>query len=186
MFMFLAQANLHETSGKSFVGAHLLPENYLSLGIIQSLPFSRGTAHISSANPSDQQIIDPQYFSHPLDIEVMARNLLDVEKLHKAEALARYLKPKGKRNHPDSFITDLESAKKYLRDTVTTAYHSCGTASMLPEGKGGVVNEKLLVYDTTNLRVCDASIFPLIPRANIMSTVYAVAEKAADIIKGDA
>lgn len=186
MFMFLAQANLHETSGKSFVGAQLLPENYLSLGIIQSLPFSRGNAHISSADPNDQQIIDPQYFSHPLDIEIMARNLLDVENLHKAEALRPYLKPNGKRNHPDSFITDLESAKKYLRDTATTAYHSCGTASMLPEGKGGVVNEKLLVYGTTNLRVCDASIFPLIPRANIMSTVYAVAERAADIIKDDA
>jgi choline dehydrogenase-like flavoprotein len=55
---------------------------------------------------------------------------------------------------------------------------------MLPKEKGGVVDEKLVVYGTRNLRLVDASIFPLIPRGNIISTVYAVAEKAADIIKG--
>ncbi|KAJ5619255.1 glucose-methanol-choline oxidoreductase [Penicillium lagena] len=184
MFMFLAQANLHET-GKSFVGQDLLPGNYLSLGIIQSLPFSRGSVHISSAGPSDQQTVDPRYFSHPLDLDIMAHNLLDVEKLHKAEPLAHFLKPAGRRNHPDAFLTDIESAKKYLRDTATTTYHPCGTAAMLPKKGGGVVDEKLRVYGTTNLRVCDASIFPLIPAANIMSTVYAVAERAAEIIKAD-
>jgi choline dehydrogenase-like flavoprotein len=55
---------------------------------------------------------------------------------------------------------------------------------MLPSEKGGVVDEKLIVYGTTNLRIVDASIFPLIPRGSIQSTVYAVAERAADIIKG--
>ncbi|KAM0431005.1 hypothetical protein ACHAPT_005639 [Fusarium lateritium] len=35
-----------------------------------------------------------------------------------------------------------------------------------------------------NLRVVDASVFPLIPRGNILSSVYAVAERAADVIKG--
>ena len=43
----------------------------------------------------------------------------------------------------------------------------------------------LVVYGTRNLRVCDASVLPIIPRGNILSTVYAVAEKAADIIKED-
>ena len=186
MFMFLAQANLHAQSATSFVGDQLHPENYLSLGIIQSLPFSRGDVHISSANTNEQQIVDPQYFTHPADIEIMARNLMDVEKLHKSDSIARYLKPNGKRNHPDAFLTGLDSAKTYLHDTATTAYHFCGTAAMLPKDKGGVVDEKLRVYGTTNLRVCDASIFPLIPRANPMSTVYAVAERAADIIKADA
>lgn len=46
------------------------------------------------------------------------------------------------------------------------------------------MHEKLIVYGTNNLRVVDASIFPLIPRGNILSSVYAVAEKAADVIKG--
>ncbi|EGC43458.1 glucose-methanol-choline oxidoreductase [Histoplasma capsulatum var. duboisii H88] len=187
MFMFLAQANLHEANTSCFVGTRLLPGNYLSLGVMQSIPFSRGHTHISSANPEDKQTIDPRYFSHPLDIEILAQNLLDVERLHENEALTKYLKkPNGRRNHSDSFLTDVESAKKYLRDTVTTAYHFSGTASMLPEDQGGVVNENLVVHGTLNLRVCDASIFPVIPPANLMATVYAVAERAADIIKTDA
>lgn len=183
--MFLAQANLHE-SGKSFVGQDLLPGNFLSLGLIQSMPFSRGHVHISSADPSDKPAIDPRYLSHPLDLDLFSRNLLDLERLHTAQPLARFLKPNGRRNHPDAFLTDLDSAKRYIRDTATTTYHSCGTAAMLPRESGGVVDERLRVYGTTNLRVCDASIFPLIPAANIMSTVYAVAERAADLIRSEA
>lgn len=46
------------------------------------------------------------------------------------------------------------------------------------------VNDKPIVHGMDNLRVVDASISPLIPRGNIQSSVCAVAEKAADIIKG--
>ncbi|KAL3483019.1 glucose-methanol-choline oxidoreductase [Aspergillus germanicus] len=184
MFMFLAQANLHDDTGDSFVGSSLQQGNFISLGLETNLPFSRGNAHISSANPAVKQVIDPRYFSHPLDLEIMARNLLDVERLHKVAPLSNFIKPNGRRNHPDAFLSGIESAKKYLRDTAKTAYHFCGTAAMLPWEKGGVVDERLKVYGTTNLRVCDASVFPLIPAANIMSSVYAVAERGADIIRG--
>ncbi|KAL3455051.1 alcohol oxidase [Aspergillus heterothallicus] len=184
MFMFLAQANLHDDSGDSFVGNSLQHGNFISLGLETSLPFSRGTAHITSADPAANQAIDPRYFSHPLDLELMARNLLDVERLHKVAPLSDFLTPKGRRNHPDAFLTDIESAKKYILDTAKTAYHYCGTAAMLPREKGGVVDERLKVYGTANLRVCDSSIFPLIPAANPMSSVYAVAERGADIIRG--
>ncbi|KAB8226648.1 glucose-methanol-choline oxidoreductase [Aspergillus novoparasiticus] len=169
MFMFLAQANLHQT-GKSFVGQELLPGNFLSLGLELSLPFSRGSAHIASADPNVPPTIDSQYFSNPLDLGIMARNLLDVERIHKADPLAKFLVHSGQRNHLDAFLTDLELAKKYLRDTATAAYHSCGTVAMLPREKGGVVDEKLRVYGTTNLREWDASVFPW----------------AADTIKSDA
>ncbi|KAL3481260.1 glucose-methanol-choline oxidoreductase [Aspergillus californicus] len=186
MFMFLAQANLHDTEGDSFIGNTLQPGPFISLGLETNFSFSRGTVHIASSNPAANPTINPNYFTHPLDIEIMARNLLDVERLHTHAPLSTYLKPDGvgKRNHPDAFLTDLDSAKRYLRDTAKTAYHFCGTAAMLPREKGGVVDERLVVYGTRNLRVCDASVFPLIPAANIMSSVYAVAERGADIIQG--
>lgn len=47
----------------------------------------------------------------------------------------------------------------------------------------GVVNERLIVYGTTNLRVVDASIMPFEPRGNIQSSAYAIAERVADIIR---
>ncbi|OTB01556.1 putative GMC oxidoreductase [Hypoxylon sp. CI-4A] len=184
--MFLAQTNLHE-GGKSFVGSQLLPENFASLGCVQSHPFSRGSTHVSSADIDAEPNIDPRYFSHPADLEIMARNLqaLDTQ-LRPSKELAPFFKPDGKRNHPDAFhVGNLDGAKKYILDTATTAYHGCGSAAMLPREKGGVVDPKLTVYGTENIRIVDASIFPLIPRGNIMSSVYAVAEKAADIIKGN-
>ncbi|KAK7703101.1 hypothetical protein SLS64_009372 [Diaporthe eres] len=184
-FMFLAQTNLHE-GGKSFVGTLLLPGNFASLGCAQSHPFSRGATHISSADPDAPPAIDPRYLSHPADLEIFARHVRALEtELRPSRALAPFFKPDGRRNHPDAFLVgDLEGAKKYVLDTATTAYHSCGTTAMLPREKGGVVSPELVVYGTENLRVVDASIFPLIPRGNILSSVYAVAEKAADIIKG--
>lgn len=182
--MFLAQANLHE-GGSSFVGTKLQPGNFASLGCIQSHPFSRGSSHITSSDPGAPPAIDPRYFSHPADLEIFARHVRDLDtRLRPAGPLARFFKPDGKRNHPDAFrVRDLEGAKRYALDTATSAYHQCGTAAMLPRDKGGVVSPELIVYGTENLRVVDASIFPLIPRGNIMSSVYAVAEKAADIIR---
>ncbi|KAF3402984.1 Oxygen-dependent choline dehydrogenase [Talaromyces pinophilus] len=187
MFMFLAQANLHSNPKiGSFVGNELQSGSFLSMGVIQCVPFSRGYTHISSSDAKDEPTIDPKFFSHPLDIEIMARNLLDVERMHSVKPLDEYIKPQGRRNHPDAFLTDIESAKKYLRDTASTAFHSCGTAAMLPRDEGGVVDEKLRVYGTSNLRIVDASIFPVIPGSNLMTTTYAVAERAADIIKSEA
>jgi choline dehydrogenase-like flavoprotein len=56
---------------------------------------------------------------------------------------------------------------------------------MMPEKDGGVVDPKLKIYGVQILRVVDASVFPLGIRNNLQTSVYAVAEKAADIIKGD-
>ncbi|TGO36037.1 hypothetical protein BHYA_0137g00180 [Botrytis hyacinthi] len=181
--IFFAQTNLHE-GGKGFVGSDLQPENFASLACCQSHPFSRGSTHIPSSNVDDLPTIDPQFLSHPADLEIFARHIQTLETLRQTKELSAFFKPNGKRNHPDSFhIHTLEGAKKYVLDTAVTAYHTCGTATMLPKEKGGVVNDKLIVHGTNNLRVVDASIFPLIPRGNIQSSVYAVAEKAADSIK---
>ena len=68
-------------------------------------------------------------------------------------------------------------------ELVLSMYHVAGSCAMMPREDGGVVNPQLKVYGTTNLRVVDASIFPIEPRGNIQATVFAVAEKAADIIK---
>lgn len=54
---------------------------------------------------------------------------------------------------------------------------------MMPREKGGVVSEHLLVYGTTNVRVVDASVLPFQVDGHLVSTLYAIAERAADFIK---
>jgi choline dehydrogenase len=54
---------------------------------------------------------------------------------------------------------------------------------MLPYQMGGVVDPQLKVYNTTNVRVVDASVLPLQVSGHVAAAVYAIAERAADIIK---
>jgi choline dehydrogenase-like flavoprotein len=50
------------------------------------------------------------------------------------------------------------------------------------EGLGGVVNSGLRVYGTKGLRVCDASVLPVVPRGNVLAAVYGWAEKLVEIV----
>ena len=74
----------------------------------------------------------------------------------------------------------------YVRATVSTQFHPCGTAPMGPAGDPmAVVDQHCRLRAIPNLRVADASAFPGNVSGNICSTVYALAEKAADMIKED-
>lgn len=74
----------------------------------------------------------------------------------------------------DATAAELSAA---LDESVGTEYHYSGTCAMMPLDLGGVVDTDLMVYGTSNLRVVDTSIFPLIPTAHLSAVVYAVAEK---------
>ena len=159
------------------------PGDHYSIGVLLSHPLSRGHAHITSADPSNVSTakgveVDPRYLSHPLDIEVLAHHLRFIEQsMGRTEPFAGRLKPR------EDLFADLEAAKDYIRRTSVGANHLTGTCSMMPRHHGGVVDEKLRVYGCSNLRVCDASILPVTPRANIQSSVYGVAEMCASFIK---
>lgn len=143
--------------------------------------FSRGFVDLKSKNPFDMPIIDHRAFTNPLDFDVMVESFKFWRRLgqtNTAKALGQVEVFPG----PDT-KTD-EDIKEFIRNTAWPSFaHYSGTAMMLKRVLGGVVDEKLMVYSTTNLRVVDASIMPLVPSTHIQSTVYAVAERAADIIK---
>ena len=46
-----------------------------------------------------------------------------------------------------------------------------------------VVDKNLKVHGVDNLRVVDSSAIPMVSTANLQATVYAFAERAADLIK---
>lgn len=54
---------------------------------------------------------------------------------------------------------------------------------MMSRGLGGVIDPALKVYGTSNVRVVDASILPLQISGHLTATLYAVAERASDIIR---
>lgn len=54
---------------------------------------------------------------------------------------------------------------------------------MMARELGGVVDPVLKVYGTSNVRVVDASILPLQISGHLTATLYAVAERASEMIK---
>ena len=176
--VFMTRIQRHTTLGD------LADGNYMTVVAMLAHPLSRGSVHIHSANPHEQPRIDNGYLTHPLDAEILAKHALQIERLLDQDVYASILRPNGNRLPRDFShrLRNEEEAKEAIRKYGATNYHPCGTCVMARDGMGGVVDGQLKVHGTVNLRVCDASIFPIIPRGNILSTEYAVAELGADII----
>ncbi|KAI1643449.1 putative GMC oxidoreductase [Daldinia loculata] len=150
---------------------------------ILAQPLSRGSVHIKSNDLSDAPIIDPRYLTNQVDVEVFAEHMHYIQTLATSPSLNGIFKQPLKISPSEACFADLDAAKKYLRARASSMWHPAGTCAMLPEDKGGVVDSSLKVYGVENLRVVDSSVVPLLPPGNLQSTVYALAEKAADLIK---
>ena len=83
---------------------------------------------------------------------------------------------------------ELESDEQ-LRDFVRShawGHHASCSCAIGPAERQGVLDSSFRVHGTKGLRVVDASVFPRIPGFFIVSAVYMVGEKAADVILADA
>lgn len=75
-----------------------------------------------------------------------------------------------------------QDLKDWIRETAW-GHHACGTCCMGPADQGNtVVDSRFRVHGIHGLRVVDASIFPRIPGYFIASSIYMIAEKAADVL----
>ncbi|PON20669.1 GMC oxidoreductase [Trichoderma gamsii] len=171
---------------------HSSPGNYLAFTAVLAHPFSRGAVHIVSPDPQSAPAIDPKYLNHPVDFELMVQGVLFMQKIYETKPLADYCQDlddgSGKKIQDTYNIPgriDRKAAEKLVREGTIPSWHPVGTCAMLPRQNGGVVDPRLKVYGVDNLRVVDASIMPTLIRGNITSAVYAIAEKAADLIKAD-
>ncbi|KAK2624714.1 hypothetical protein QTJ16_005907 [Diplocarpon rosae] len=152
------------------------------------LPFSRGNIHITSADPHEALTINPNFFMLDVDVDVhvaCAKFIRNV--LAQAEPLASLVTGESSPGF-EVLAADADDAAfaVWLKDTYRTNYHPVGTTAMMSQDLGGVVSDRLVVYGTANVRVVDAGVLPFQVCGHLTSTLYAVAEKAADMIKEDA
>ncbi len=162
---------------------------FLTIVVHLAHPLSRGSVHITSPSPpasSSRVLIDPKYFSHPWDLEILARHVQLTEIITMTEPLSNHLKPEGQRG-PDmpapGGLADLRVAKDFLFKREKGAHHWAGSCSMMPRELEDVVDHELRVYGCRNLRICDGSIMPVSPRSNIQGVVYAAAEHGDKSLK---
>ncbi|KAF9012266.1 alcohol oxidase [Hymenopellis radicata] len=154
-------------------------KNYYSLAACLEHPLSQGTVHIQSANVTENPVIDPQFFAKDLDMDIILDGIKYCRKVAETKALAEITVGEVAPGDNIQSNTDL---REYAKSNFSPVFHPIGTAAMLPKELGGVVDAHLRVYGTANLRVVDASILPLHFTAHPMATLYAIAEKAAEMI----
>lgn len=142
-------------------------------------PLSRGSVHVRSSDPLEAPDIDPGFHSHPADAHVLAAGVQFADRVFKSPLLKGKV---GKRVDPPPQVDldDKDEARQFARDRIVSYHHALGTCAM-----GQVVDERLRVKGVEGLRIVDASALPMQVSAAIMPTVYAAAEKGADMIKQD-
>jgi choline dehydrogenase-like flavoprotein len=152
-------------------------------GLLLQKPLSRGHVHVNVSNPYGDPEVDFRAYTNPLDLEQGIESLKYTRKYLRNPKFD-YLTPVESAPGPNVTDSDTAGLLAYVRLTAgPTSFHASGTTAMLPEKLGGVVGSDLKVYGVGKLSVVDAGIIPLIPSTHLSATVYAIAEKAADIIK---
>ncbi|VDC03220.1 unnamed protein product [Peniophora sp. CBMAI 1063] len=150
------------------------------------LPFSRGTISITSTNPFAPPSISPNWFSVPFDMSVQLAGARLVRSVFETPPMRDITN--GTEALPSFDVVPRGASDAVWAEWILGAFegnsHPLGTAAMMRRALGGVVGADLKVYGTANVRVVDASILPIQLSAHLSSTVYGVAEKAADIVKG--
>ncbi|SPO21907.1 related to Glucose dehydrogenase [acceptor] precursor [Ustilago trichophora] len=157
-------------------------EYYSILSCLQQ-PFSRGNIHIASSDPKQPPKINANYFSVDADLEILSRAVKYCETITTTSPLKDITVARQDPN-PEKYSSN-DDFREFTKDQSVTEYHPIGSCSMMPQDKGGVVDARLKVYGTKNVRVADASIIPIHVSSHIVATVYAIGEKAAHMIRED-
>uniref|UniRef100_L2GDE6 Choline dehydrogenase n=1 Tax=Colletotrichum fructicola (strain Nara gc5) TaxID=1213859 RepID=L2GDE6_COLFN len=151
-------------------------------GSVQNLhPMSRGTILLNTAQPESEMIVDYRAATNSIDLDVMAEIIKFMRRFMTTGDLAQY---QARELSPGTGVsTDAQLVSWARGQIIPSVYHPVGTTAKMPREWGGVLDENLLVYGVKKLRVIDASMMPTTVGATTSMTVYAVAEKAADMIK---
>jgi choline dehydrogenase len=138
----------------------------------------RGTVKIVSTDPRRHPALRFNYLSTDSDrrewVEAVrcARDIL---------AQPAFADLDGGELSPGPAVDSEEQILEWVRRDAETALHPSCTCAM-----GAVVDPgSMRVHGVDGLRVVDASVFPYVTNANIYAPTMMVAEKAADLIRGD-
>jgi choline dehydrogenase len=154
--------------------------NYLSWVVLKAHTRNRaGEITLCSPDPRDVPYINFRYFEEGGDEDLSA--VLDgIRFVRKLTAELRQQGLMVEEQPGDDLQTD-EQLKNFVRQNAWGHHASC-TCAIGPRDKNGVLGSDFRVHGTQSLRVADASVFPRIPGVFIVSAVYMIAEKAAEVI----
>lgn len=157
-----------------------------------SLPKSSGYVGLRSTNPYDEPKIKSNFLSEEDDYQLMFKAIDEIKRFIDSPVMKQANATVQKLNIPECNSIEYGSDnywRCYLKYFTQTMWHPSGTARMgNKKDKNAVVDSKLKVigvHGKPGLRISDASAFPQVPTGNPQCTVYALADRAAQIIIED-
>ena len=144
-------------------------------------PLSRGRVEATSPRVIDKPDILFNYLQEAADLEGFRTSVRLTREIMAQPAMAPY---RGSEIQPGATIQTDNQIDEFVRNSVESAYHPCGSCRM-GEDDDAVVDSELRVRGVAGLRVVDSSVFPSITNGNINAPTIMLAERAADLIKAD-
>jgi choline dehydrogenase-like flavoprotein len=142
-------------------------------------PQSRGQVAVVSPDPTTKPLIIHNYFAEEADMRSQIAGVRALLQVAATGPLAELTA--GPHMAPDG--DDDAAIEAHIRATTQTIYHPVGTCRMGTDALA-VVDPECRVHGVEGLRVVDASVFPSVPRGNTNAPTIALAERAADLIRG--
>lgn len=168
------------TKGYPVNGTALYGQNFFTLISAIMHTLSRGSVHINSSSIVTPPVINPNYLQHEYDLQALVEALKNGRRIAQTFPLSQAWISEYEPGL--NAVQTNEQWRAYALNTTVTIYHPLGTCAMLPHEDCGVVDPSLKVYGTSNVRVVDASIIPILISGHLQTAVLGIAEKAADII----
>ncbi|KAH7100225.1 alcohol oxidase [Auriculariales sp. MPI-PUGE-AT-0066] len=162
------------------------PKALCSVTAVLLRPTSTGEVTLKSSDPFDAPVVNPNYLASGNDFAVLRRGIRLLLRIAQAPPLNVLIDRTETNTMLDQKLHEATDAEldMVIRQRAETLYHPTSTARMAPLEDGGVVDAQLRVYGIKGLRVVDASVFPTINSGHTTAPVLALAEKAADLIRG--
>ncbi len=142
-------------------------------------PTSRGSITAISSDIKVHPKIQFNYLSTESDRASFRASVRLTREIMQQKSMNPFL---GHAIQPSENIQTDDEIDEFIRNSVDSAYHPCGTCRM-GKGSNAVVDEHLSVFGIDGLRVVDSSVFPSIPNGNLNAPTMMLAERASDIIK---
>ena len=144
-------------------------------------PRSRGSVTLRSNNPKDAPIVDPNSFAEPYDLERHIEGIKISQEIGRTKSMQRYVSGEFS---PGEKCKTKQDYIEMARATARSSYHPVGTCKMGVDDMA-VVDPAMRVHGIERLRICDSSTMPRVVSSNTNAPTIAMAEKAADLIRGN-
>jgi choline dehydrogenase len=145
-------------------------------------PESVGHVHIVSSDPYARPEIQPNYLVEQKDRDVLIGGLKAAREITRKQVFQKYI---VEEHEPGDSVASDDEWLDYLQRRGRTSYHPVSTCRM-GTGASDVVDPQLRVRGFERLRVVDASVMPTLVSGNTNAPTIMIAEKASDMILGDA